>query len=181
MTLERTIARLFRMDDATWLRHANPWSVILRFIVLPVLILAFWSRLWLGWWAVIPVILAFVWTWANPRIFPAPRSLDHWTSKSVLGERVWLNRDTVPVPTHHQKIPNLLSAVSGMGMLFVIWGVIVFDPWPTVFGVMVVDLSKLWFVDRMVWLWNDMRDATPEYRSWQIPRTAQKLIGDFTR
>ncbi len=168
MTLERMIARLFRMDDVTWLHHANPWSVILRFSVLPLIILAFWSRLWLGWWAVVPVSLALVWTWANPRVFQAPWSLDHWTSKGVLGERVWLNRDTVPVPTHHQKIPNILSAVSGMGMLFVIWGVIVFDPWPILFGVMVVDLSKLWFVDRMVWLWQDMQDATPEYQSWLI-------------
>ena len=49
MTLERTIAQLFRMDDATWLRHANPWSGILRNTALPLLIMAFWSRLWLGW------------------------------------------------------------------------------------------------------------------------------------
>ena len=88
--------RMFRMDDVTWLHHANPWSVILRFSVLPLIILAFWSRLWLGWWAVVPVSLALVWTWANPRVFQAPWSLDHWTSKGVLGERVWLNRDTVP-------------------------------------------------------------------------------------
>lgn len=53
MTFERTIARPFGMDDATWLRHAHPWSVILRFTVLPLLILAFWNRLWLGWLAVI--------------------------------------------------------------------------------------------------------------------------------
>ena len=79
MTLERTIARLFRMDDATWMRHANPWSGILRLTALPVLIIAFWSRLWLGWWAVIPVAIALLWTWYDPRIFPAPafaRSLD---------------------------------------------------------------------------------------------------------
>jgi hypothetical protein len=168
MTFERTISHLFMMDGRTWLRHANPLSVILRFTVLPFLILAFWSRLWLGWWAVIPVALALLWTWANPRIFPAPHSLDHWTSKGVLGERVWLNRDTLPVPLHHKNVPNILSAVSGAGMLFVIWGVLVFDPWPTLFGIMVVDLSKLWFVDRMVWLWNDMQDASPEYRNWQI-------------
>jgi hypothetical protein len=47
MTFERTIARLFRMDDTTWLRHANPWSGILRNTALPALIVAFWSRLWL--------------------------------------------------------------------------------------------------------------------------------------
>ena len=43
MTPERTIAQLFRMDDATWLRHANPWSGILRNTALPLLIIAFWS------------------------------------------------------------------------------------------------------------------------------------------
>jgi Family of unknown function (DUF6653) len=169
MTLERSIGFLFKMDNAAWFHHANPWSVILRFTVLPVLIVAFWSRLWLGWWAVIPVSLALLWTWINPRIFPTPRSFDHWTSKGVLGERVWLNRDVVPVPSYHQKIPDILSVASAIGMIFVIWGIIAFDPWPTVFGVTVVDLSKLWFVDRMVWLWNDMQDASPEYRSWQIP------------
>lgn len=55
-----------------------------------------------------------------------------------------------------------------MGMLFVIWGVFMFDPWPTLFGVVVVDLSKLWFVDRMVWLWNDMQDTNEEYRNWGV-------------
>ena len=166
MTLERTIAGIFRLDDAAWMRHANPWSVILRNTVLPILIIAFWSRLWLGWWAAVPVVLALLWTWANPHLFPAPRSLDHWTSKCVLGERVWLNRDEVPVPVYHQRVPNILSAVGGTGMLFVIWGVFVFDPWLVLFGTVVVYLGKLWFLDRMVWLWHDMKNATDEYRSW---------------
>jgi hypothetical protein len=166
MTFERKVARLFAMDDATWLRHANPWSVRLRFTVLPLLIIAFWSRLWLGWLAAVPVVLALLWTWINPRIFPAPQTLDHWTSKGVLGERVWLNRDAVPVPPHHRTVPNVLSAVSGIGMVFVLWGVAVLDPWPALFGLAVVDLAKLWFVDRMVWLWQDMREATEEYRGW---------------
>jgi len=168
MTLERKIARAFALDDAIWLRHANPWSVILRFTVLPVLILAFWSRLWLGWWAVIPVALALLWTWVNPRLFSVPQSLDHWTSKAVLGERVWLNRDAVPIPVHHRTVPNILSAVSGIGMLFVLWGVFTFDLWPTVFGMALVYCGKLWFLDRMVWLWEDMKDADNEYQSWQI-------------
>lgn len=51
-------------------------------------------------------------------------------------------------------------------MAFVIWGVYVIDVWPTIFGVAVVYLSKLWFLDRMVWLCEDMKDATPEYRNW---------------
>jgi hypothetical protein len=169
MTLEKTIAQLFKMDDATWLRHANPWSVALRNTVLPLLVLAFWSRLCLGWWAAIPVALALLWTWFNPRIFPAPASLDHWASKAVMGERVWLNRDTVPVPERHRTAPNILSAVSGIGMLFVVWGVLIFDIWPTVFGMTLVCCGKLWFLDRMAWLWEDMRETTEEYRSWRIP------------
>jgi len=166
MTLERTIAGFFRLDDAAWMRHANPWSVILRNTVLPVLIIAFWSRLWLGWWAVVPIAVALLWAWLNPRMFPAPQSLDHWTSHGVLGERVWLNRDVVPVPVYHRTVPNILSAVSGTGILFIAWGVLVFDPWPVLFGAAVVYLGKLWFLDRMVWLWHDMRDAREECQAW---------------
>jgi hypothetical protein len=85
-----------------------------------------------------------------------------------MGERVWLNRDAVPVPAYHRTVPNVLSAVSAISVLFIIWGVLVFDLWPTLFGTMLAYLSKLWFVDRMVWIWQDMQDATPEYRSWRI-------------
>jgi hypothetical protein len=166
MTLERTIAGFFRLDDTAWIRHANPWSVILRNTVLPVLVIAFWSRFWFGWWALVPIACALLWAWLNPRIFPAPQSLDHWTSQGVLGERVWLNRDMIPVPVYHRTIPNILSAVSGTGILFIAWGVLVFDPWPVLFGAAVVYLGKLWFLDRMVWLWHDMRDATEEYQAW---------------
>ena len=94
------------MDDATWMRHANPWSGILRLTSLPAFIIAFWSRLWFGWWAVIPVAIVILWTWYNPRIFPAPHSLDHWMSKGAMGERVWLNRDTVPVPVSSPEGPK---------------------------------------------------------------------------
>jgi hypothetical protein len=31
--------------------------------------------------------------------------------------------------------PNILSAISGIGSLFVFWGVLIFDVWPTVFGI----------------------------------------------
>jgi len=170
MTLERAIAQLFRMDDVTWLRHANPRSGILRLTALPAFIIAFWSRLWLGWWAVIPVAIVFLWTWYNPRIFAAPHSLDHWMSKGVMGERVWLNRDAVPVPVHHQKVPNVLSVVAAIGLLFIIWGVLVFDLWPTLFGTLMAYMGKLWFADRMVWLWQDMQEASPEYRAWRVPQ-----------
>jgi len=115
MTLEERIARGFRMDDVTWERHANPWSVWTRFTALPLVILAVWSRAWLGRRAVVPVALSLLWTWINPRIFSKPRSTDNWASKGVLGERVWMNRKKVPIPEHHRLLPNILNAISGLG------------------------------------------------------------------
>jgi Family of unknown function (DUF6653) len=166
MTWEQRVGALFRMDDGTWMRHANPWSGWTRVTTgLPSLILAFWSRIWLGWWAVIPVLFAILWIYLNPRIFPRPRSTRNWMSMGTLGERVWLNRDRIPVPEHHRLAPNVLSLVAGAGGVMVVWGVIALDPVITVFGFTIVLLGKLWFVDRMAWLLADMRHI-PEYGAW---------------
>ena len=158
MTKEQKIASLFAMDDETWERHANPWSVWTRNTVLPILVIAFWSRVWLGIWARVPVVIAIIWMWINPRLFKKPKSTDNWASKSVLGERIWLNRKTEPVPERHRWAPNILSAVSGVGFLFVIYGVYFLEIWPVLFGSALVYLGKLWFLDRMVWLYEDTKE-----------------------
>ena len=103
MDIGKTSEQIMGMDDEVWERHANPYSGWSRVPVLSLLALAIWSRVWLGWWALVPIILIFVWIWFNPRLFPAPKSTDNWMSKGVLGERVWLNRKNVPIPTHHDK------------------------------------------------------------------------------
>jgi hypothetical protein len=41
------MAGIVDMSDETWRRHANPWSVWMRFAAIPALILAVWSRVWL--------------------------------------------------------------------------------------------------------------------------------------
>ncbi len=166
MTLERNIAAVFNMSEEIWARHANPWSVWTRFTVLPILILAIWSRVWLGWWSLALIAIAIFWMWVNARIFANPQSTNNWASKGVLGERVWLHRDTVPVPSYHQYVPNVLILVSAVGMVFVIWGVVALDGCITLLGCALVYLSKLWFIDRMVWLYEDMRHTHPQYQSW---------------
>lgn len=164
--LEGRIAWAFRMSDKIWARHANPWSVWTRFTALPLLVAAVWSRAWIGWWSLVPVVASVVWIWLNPHVFPRPPSTDNWASRAVLGERVWLNRKAVPVPARHRLMPNILSLVSGLGLPFLIYGLIRLDPWPTLLGVVLVYAGKLWFLDRMVWLYEDMEDATAEYRQW---------------
>jgi hypothetical protein len=165
MTLEKCISRIFGLDDETWMRHANPWSGWTRFTVLPLLVLAFWSRVWWGWGSLILITLALAWTFFNPRIFSPPLSTDSWISRGVLGERVWMNRDQIPVPKHHRLMPHLLSGVSGLGGLGVIEGTVALDLWPLILGFALVYLGKLWFIDRMVWLYQDMQEV-PEYQAW---------------
>ncbi len=75
MPVDRWIARLFRLDDAGWARHANPWSAWTRVASGPLLILALWSHVWLGWSALAPVALMLLWIWINPRAF-SPAGVD---------------------------------------------------------------------------------------------------------
>ncbi len=159
MTIERRIAALFAMDEAAWARHANPWSGWTRLSVLPLLALAGWSRAWLGWGAVLPIAAALAWMWVNPRLFAPPAHMNAWMSRGVLGERLWLARDTVPVPRRHARLPNILSGVVLVGVLLALYGVLALSRWPVVTGVAVATLAKLWFVDRMVWLHNDVKEG----------------------
>jgi hypothetical protein len=48
-----------------WQRHANPWSVWTRFAAIPAMMLAVWSRVWIGWWSVAPIVLVMAWLVAN--------------------------------------------------------------------------------------------------------------------
>ena len=166
MALERTIARAFAMSDEVWARHANPWSVWTRFTVLPLFVVAIWSRDWIGWWAVLPSAAVVIWTWLNPRLFPKPGSTDNWASKAVLGERVWLNRESIPVPSHHKNLARAPAVISALGTIVLVWGVIDLAFWPTLLGSVLVYSGKVWFLGRMVWLYEDMKDVDPRYRSW---------------
>ena len=134
MTLERRIASAFGMTDAVWMRHASPWSVGTRWTCLPLLILAIWSRTWIGRWSLVPIAAAVLWTWLNPRVFPPPRSTDNWASKGVFGERLWIDRHALPIPDRHRVVPHVLNGVAAAGGLMVVWGLVALDPWPTLAG-----------------------------------------------
>ncbi|HDR74007.1 MAG TPA: hypothetical protein ENN85_08895 [Methanoculleus sp.] len=165
MTFERKIASLFNLTDENWMKHANPWSVWTRYSVLPLIVLAFWSRIWIGWWALIPVLVSLAWMFLNPVFFKKPASTNNWASKSVLGERVYLNRDTTEIPKHHKVMPNILNGISSIGMLIAIYGVVVLSVWPAICGISLAYVGKSWYLDRMVWLFEDMKDM-PEYAAW---------------
>ena len=153
---ETRLAELFGLEGEGWQRHANPWSVYTRVPVPVLLTAAVWSRRWLGRRSLLPVGLVCVWTAVNPTLFPPPRSLDHWASKAVLGERAWGRRRTTPVPRRHRVAPWLLTGLNVAGLPFIVRGLVVLDGRLVVAGLAVHMTGKLWFLDRMVWLFEDV-------------------------
>ena len=164
MTLEKYVSKIFNLTDENWMKHANPRSVWSRYSVLPIIIIVFWSRKWLGIWCLVPVLFSLCWMMINPVLFSQPRSTKNWASKAVLGERVYINRDVIPIPEHYNMV-KILNIISFLGLVLSIYGIIKLEVWPTVFGVSVVYLAKSWFLDRMVWLYEDMSHL-PEYSKW---------------
>jgi len=154
--------RLFRlmqsamsMDDDAWARHANPWSVYSRMTTLPLLAFAVWSRVWLGWWALVPCALALIWIWLNPRVFPKPATRrEGWAAHGTSGERLFL-ADSNDVAEHHRRAVTILTLASLIGVAILTWGVVVLDPRRTLWGLTLAMTAKLWTFDRMVWLYRD--------------------------
>ncbi len=67
------------------------------------------------------------------------------------------------MPQRHRLAPHILNAVAGIGNLVVAWGVVQLELWPTMLGATLAYAGKLWFLDRMVWLYEDTKDATTGY------------------
>ncbi len=166
MKVEKQLTQWMGMDEDTWQRHANPQSVFSRTLVLPLMLTAIWSRKWLGWKAVFPFCVAMLWNWFNPRLFGKPKNTDNWASKAVFGERVWLKRDEEPIPVRNHGLPEFLNAVNSMGLILAIAGAFRRKGWVTSTGAVMNYLAKFWFLDRMVWLFDEQLEQHPEYKKW---------------
>ncbi|HEY6740285.1 MAG TPA: DUF6653 family protein [Actinopolymorphaceae bacterium] len=152
MRLAERIAGTFGMSDEAWRRHANPWSVWTRFAAIPAMLLAIWSRVWLGWWCLAAVAVVILWLWLNPHVFPPIEQPRSWAAKGIYGEKLWLrHRDRVP--TGHRAVLRLLVATGSVGFVLLLWGLVRLEAWPTVFGATVLVLAQLWRIDRFVALY----------------------------
>lgn len=143
------------MSDETWERHTNPWSGWTRISIIPLFTLALMSRVWLGWWCLIPILITFFWTWYNPRAFRKPQDINNWMSKGVMGERIWLNKENYRVDPHHIKMSHIINIATAIGLVPYIWGLIYFNYEFILLGIIILIGGKLWFLDRMVWLYHD--------------------------
>ena len=142
------------MKDETWRRHANPWSVWTRFAAIPLLLLAMWSRDWIGWWSLAPLAAVVLWLVLNPGAFPAVDNPTSWSSRGIYGERIWLQqRDSLGA--ENRRVLRLLVIPGAPGIVLVAWGLIALDVWPTVFGATLVVLAQLWRIDRLARVYDD--------------------------
>jgi len=148
------------LNDYFWRRHANPWSVWTRFAAIPAMILAVWSRVWLGRWALVPVAVVVVWLIINPVAFRPVVEPTAWVSKAVYGEQIWLTqRDRAPAV--YRTMMRWLIAAGLAGFLFIAWGLWALDVWPTVYGATLVVFSQLWQLDRMRLLYDELQAKRP--------------------
>ena len=157
MTLEKQIAKVFNLEGDNWMKHANPWSIWTRFATLPFLVFAIWSRVWIGWYSLIPIIILIIWLVINPTLFKKPKSMDSWGSKAVMGEKYWSERKENPVPKHHKVTIIMLTMMQTVGGIILMIGLWKLEINLTIFGTITVYLSKMWFLDRMVWIFEDMK------------------------
>jgi hypothetical protein len=169
-TRDGKIAKLFGLDGENWMRHANPVSVWTRFTVLSILALAIWSRDWIGAWSLIGVGLAIVWMFVNPLLFKAPRSTRNWASRTVLGERIWVDRNTVDLPEQFRSPAAALiaNAYSTIGMGILAFGLVDLNLLATVTGILITHGGKAWYLDRISLLFAEMKGRSDEYAAWDF-------------
>ncbi len=154
MPLGRPFSRLMTMDDATWSRHANPWSGWTRCATTPVLFVALWSHVWLGWWALVPIGVVGCWLWVNPRLFPPPATRTAWMTRGVLGERLWVE-GRAATPSGVAVILSLQALVTLAGLV----GIALEAFWLGLVGLHGGAAIKLWFLDRMVRVYDASQEA----------------------
>jgi hypothetical protein len=162
------LAGAFGLKGENWTRHANPASVWTRFAVLPLLAGSAWSRKWIGRRCLIPLALSSAWLVVNPLFFRPPKSTRNWASKGVFGERIWVERDRSELPEHFQSaIPTVATIYQATGLVPLAYGLFALKVAPTVTGILIVQGGKLWYIDRMVMLFEDMKTREEEYAAWE--------------
>ncbi|KZN43519.1 DUF6653 family protein [Pseudoalteromonas luteoviolacea] len=151
MKFENFAAKYFAMSEEVWARHTNPWSVWTRYSCFPLLLACLWWRdaLQLWFWPILVVLLS--WVWLNPRCFKKPANTDNWASRSVLGERILIYQRE-KVPTHHILVINMIIGLLSFFTLLCFAGLFFKEPISTCAGALGLILTKTWFLDRMVWL-----------------------------
>lgn len=61
---------------------------------------------------------------------------------------------------------HTLSALTALGLPILIYGLYINDLWIIAFGNFWTLVPKAWYLDRMGWIYEDMKDTDPEFKNW---------------
>lgn len=130
-----------RLEATFWERHANPWSAGTRFLTMPALLYAIYTRDR----RLLAAVLAF--TVVNPVVFPRPERTDSWLSRIVLAEREWLGdgRGTVGLD-----YPNVLNLLNVPATLIALWAAWRRRPVAALVACAAAMGLKIWWVDAVI-------------------------------
>lgn len=148
---------MHQMSNELWMRHANPWSVWTRFAAVPAFILAVWSRVWIGWWSLLPIAFVMLWLFLNVFVFPPITSPQSWVSKGIYGEKLWLSKRS-EVPEHYAVVQQWLIILGLIGMILITGGLYQLHAWISILGAAVLILPQLWRIDRFSTLYELYED-----------------------
>ena len=106
------------------------------------MIAAIWSRVWLEWWALLPVGAVALWLAIDPFVFAPVEPSRSWASKGIYGAQLWLSeRDRVY--GSHRTVLRSLIGVGLVKFVLLAWGLWRLLMWPTVYGATLVMLAQL--------------------------------------
>lgn len=149
MKLTQATVKAFGLDDAAWKKHANAWSVWTRMLgVVPILV-PIYFRETLGWWALVPIALGVGWMWANPHVFSAVDEPRSWAEMGIYGEKMYAADQSLAAEAHRPAL-RWLIALAAVGAVLLVWGLVLIEAWPSIFGLTLIVLSQLWQIDRFV-------------------------------
>jgi uncharacterized membrane protein len=64
-------------------------------------------------------------------------------------------------------VPNIANAYSSLGIVLLAYGLVSVRVLPVIAGIVIVHGGKLWYIDRMVLLFEDMKTRHAEYADWE--------------
>jgi hypothetical protein len=116
----------------------------------------------------VPIVALLVWIVINPLFFDRPASPRHWASRSVFGERLWTERDRASLPQEFRSaVPNVAQASQLIGLVALAVGLVTYDVGATVCGVIIMQLGKCWYLDRMALLFDAVKAHDPGVAAWE--------------
>nr|WP_306455024.1 DUF6653 family protein [Pseudovibrio flavus] len=166
------------MDVRNWGKNQSALTFYSRLLALPYFVAALWTHtLWDMQSALGLCALGIAWLWLTPRLYKGSGSANSWYVRAHFGQRIWLNRMSVPVPpeVHFRALAMAFAGVVGFGVA--IWGATDANIVLAASGVAVAYAGRLGFLDQMAKLYAQMQNAHPVYKNWQRTPDNDNALG----